>query len=963
MERWEAIEDAYHAARVLSDSDRARYLDVRCGSDRAMRQQIDVLLAQEGYLAGFLSRPAVATARPAIGAVATLTGLRVGVYEVIEPIGAGGMGEVYRARDTKLGRDVALKTLPQHLALDPDRLAWFNREAQVLASLNHPNIGAIYGLEETVVSRTDSGISATAQPSTMLVRALVLELVEGPTLAERIAQGALPVDEAIPIARQIAEALTTAHERGIVHRDLKPANVKVRPDGVVKVLDFGLARALEPAAARTLPSASGKRTSAMTETGIVVGTAAYMSPEQAIGGTADKRGDVWAFGCVLYEMLTGTRAFAGEDVEDILAAVLRSEPSWSRLLAGVPRPVRTLIEGCLRKDPRQALADLSAARFLLSDQQIEAARPAVVQPPPVWKRVMPYVATAALVAGLSVWVMKSTESRNDTTVQTARFSVTAPGGTSFGTREQAISPAVSSDGRRLVFPVMRHGESVLAVREIHALDAQILAGTEGAHFPFWSPDNRTIAFFAGGKLLTIGSNGGPVRRICDAPAGAGGTWSGHGVIVFGAGDRAGLFKVAETGGPPSVVTTLGPNETSHRFPQFLPDGRLFLYFSAPNSVYLGTLDGGSPVRVLTSDFGARYAPPGYLFFVQDNVLVTQRVDIDRAHLVGEPIRVGDGLVALPGSGQAPFAISDNGVLVYATNPPDNVKLAWVDRGGNLAKAVGPFSFGRYAAPELAPDGKRIAMESVPAPRSQAAPWSNQDIWVVDDGGMSIQLTFDPAADEHPIWSPDSQRVVFFSRRAVPGLYAKAVNKSTSEAPLVRGENLLPNDWTSKGIVYDNGGPSADLWFLPTQGDRNPHVLVSDPGAQVAARFSQDDRWLAYQSNELGRPEIFITTFPPNAAKKRRISTEGGFQPRWRRDGQELFYLAPDGKLMAVPISADGSHGAPKPLFQTALHTLYARLRPYSVSDDGRQFLITLRDDPNATASIVVVFNWLAEIAR
>jgi eukaryotic-like serine/threonine-protein kinase len=474
MERWEAIEDAYHIAHDLVDEARTRFLQERCGSDAAMRRQIEVLLAQDKRLSNFLDPPAVdlaADARLRFGNAADLTGLRVGPYEVLEFIGSGGMGDVYRARDTRLGRDVALKTLPFHSAIESDRPARFEREARVLASLNHPNIAAIYGVEE---------LAPSAGPGQAVVRALALELVEGPTLAERIVEGPIPVDEAVSIARQIAEAIAAAHERAIVHRDLKPANIKLRPDGLVKVLDFGLAKVLEPLAeAATAPSHTSHP--AITDVGLILGTAAYMSPEQARGRPTDKRSDVWAFGCVLYEMLTGRRAFAAEDVGDTLAAVLRGAPDWTLLPNRMPTSVRTLIEGCLQKDSRERIADISVTRFLLTDRLIEAvAAPQMASRVSRWRRAAASAAVAAIGAtlgGIVVWRATTSLYSNATNEPQVRFEVAAPRGTAFGTREQPISPVISPDGTRLVFRVLRQGEPLLAIRAIDAPDAQVLPGT------------------------------------------------------------------------------------------------------------------------------------------------------------------------------------------------------------------------------------------------------------------------------------------------------------------------------------------------------------------------------------------------------------------------------------------------------------------------------------------------------
>jgi serine/threonine protein kinase len=953
MERWEAIEDAYHIAHDLGDEARTRFLQERCGSDAAMRRQIEVLLAQDKSLSNFLDPPAVnlaADARLRFGNAADLTGLRVGPYEVLELIGSGGMGDVYRARDTRLGRDVALKTLPPHSAIESDRLARFEREAQVLASLNHPNIAAIYGLEE---------LTPSAGPGQAVVRAIALELVEGPTLAERIMQGPIPVDEAVSIARQIAEALAAAHERAIVHRDLKPANIKVRPDGLVKVLDFGLAKALEPVSDGSVAPASP----AITEIGVVLGTAAYMSPEQAKGRTADTRSDLWAFGCVLYEMLTGARAFPGEDVSDTLAAVLRHEPDLTRLPAAVPPSIRTLIEGCLQKDRGQCVADTFAARFLLSEPQSIAVTTSIPARQAWWKRAAPFVTTAVVAAaftGIVAWGVQRSTSSGATNAHAVRFLVGAPRGTSFGTRENPSIPRISPNGTLLVFRVLRQGEPVLAVQPLDAIEARVLPGTEGARSAFWSADSRAIAFFSGEKLRTIGADGGPVQTICEAAEGFGGTWNRQGLIVFGG--TQGLFQVAATGGQPTPLTTLQKNETRHRSPQFLPDGRRFLYFAPPNTVYLGSLDGRPPVRVLTTDLGALYASPGYLVFMREpgGALFAQRFDTGggQARLVGDPVQIAESVLGLGEN----ISISDDGVLAYAMNRPIHVSLAWVDRAGRSIQSVGPFPFEHYAAPRLSPDGKQLAVESVPAPLTQAAPWANQDVWVVDlEHGRPTQLTFDPASDEHPIWSPDSARIAFSRIQGANGLYEKLVTGEKPEERLLQPEAVaIAWDWTAQGIVYATGsGP--DLWLLPLVGDRKPSMLM--PRASQG-RVSRDGRWLAYMSDELGRPEVFVTSFPPTGGKW-KVSIDGGSLPMWRSNGKELFYLAPDGRLMAVQFAIDGSAFRPterQALFQTALSGFYPRLRTYSVSPDGERFLMTLPEEPNMTPSIVVVSNWLAAIS-
>jgi hypothetical protein len=596
-------------------------------------------------------------------------GTRVGPYEITGTLGAGGMGEVYRARDARLGRDVALKILPDIFATDPERLARFQREAQVLASLHHPNIAVIYGLEEP--------------------RALVLELVEGHTLADRIARGPVPLDEALPIAKQIAEALEAAHEQGVIHRDLKPANIKITPDGFVKVLDFGLAKLAEaggagqagvagspagaaPAGLSLSPTITSP---AATGLGVILGTAAYMAPEQAKGRPADQRSDVWAFGCVLFEMLAGKRAFEADDISDTLALVLKGEPDWSALPSNLPPSIRALIRSCLEKDRRQRVADVSSALFVFghqADLAPSAVAPAPLSIPtprlPAWRRIAAVagllVATAALAAA-GVWFATRPEAPT-----VARFFVSPPENATFLTGGRpATSAVISPDGRMLAFTARdAAGKVMLWVRPIDALTAQPLAGTDAAQFPFWSPDSRFIGYFTQDKLMKIAASGGPSQTLCAVNSGRGGTWSREGQIVFG-GFAGSLFRVSSAGGQPSAVTRLGSGQTDHRFPSFLPDARHVLFYvqgyEGIAGVYMASLDTGDTKRLMVADSGSVYdARTGYLMFVRQGTLLAQSFDPKTLALADEPFPIAEHLESRVFVGVVAFSVSDNGALAY-----------------------------------------------------------------------------------------------------------------------------------------------------------------------------------------------------------------------------------------------------------------------------------------------------------
>jgi hypothetical protein len=601
-------------------------------------------------------------------------GARLGPYEVISAIGAGGMGEVYRARDTKLGRDVALKIISDAFALDPDRLARFKREAQVLASLNHPNIAAIH--------------------------ALVLELVEGPTLADRIAQGPIPLDDALSIARQIADALEAAHEHGIVHRDLKPANIKLRPDGTVKVLDFGLAKAMHPAPTSDVSQSPTITSPAMTRMGVILGTAAYMSPEQAKGRPADKRSDIWAFGCVLYEMLTAKRPFDGEDVSDTLAFILTKDPDWSALPPSTPAAVRRLLRRCLDKSAKERLRDISDARLEIKEALTAPPGEATVATSAPVKarrtaRVWPATAAALLLTTLAfaaavVYLIRSTG--NEAVV---RFTVSPPEKTAFSFSvagaggSVAFNSAISPDGRKMIFTIQdAAGKVLLWVRPVDSLAAQPLPGTDDPTLPFWSPDSRFVGFFAGGKLKKIDVTGGPPLTLCDAPSARGGAWNRDGVIVFAPSITSPLSRVSAAGSEPVAVTKLQSGQTYHRSPSFLPDGRHFVYLARGESpgVFVSSLDSTDATRLLSADTQASYTPPGYLLFVRQGTLLAQPFYANKLQLAGEPFPVAERVVADTASGLAAFSVSENGALTYRTGSTtttgDDWQMAWLDRQGS-----------------------------------------------------------------------------------------------------------------------------------------------------------------------------------------------------------------------------------------------------------------------------------------
>ncbi len=903
--------------------------------------------------------------------------MRLGPYEILSPIGAGGMGEVYRAKDSKLGRNVALKVLPDAFARDADRMARFQREAKILASLNHTNIATIHGLE-------DSGNT----------HALVMELVEGPTLADRIRLGPLPMDEALRIAKQICDALEYAHEHGVVHRDLKPANVKVTADDTVKVLDFGLAKAIEGDAESADLANSPTMSRMATLAGVLLGTAAYMSPEQAKGKRVDRRADIWEFGCVLYEMLTGKMAFRGETVTDTLAAVIKEEPDWTRLPAATPVRVRVLLRRCLQKDPKQRLRDIGDARIaleeVLSGAQEQASATTAGGPGRRWLLwAVGGVAGMFVAATILFAFLYFRQGQRPVVSQAVRFEVPLPEKTSF----TGGAPTVSPDGRKLAFIATgADGQSRLWVRSLDTVELRPLQGTEGANgWPFWSPDSSALAFVAAGKLMKVDISGGSPQVLCDAPSIVfGGMWKSDHQIIFSVIGR--LLQVPDFGG---TLSPVGPLVTG-AFPSLLPDGRHFLYSVGPPGVpnagiFVGTLEskagGGLSDNKLSKESSqAIYVPSsdpalGYVLFLRatsgstsSGTLMAMPFDPQLLKMVGEPIPVAEQVQS--------FSASPSGVLAYwfgtsSVNGPSrgNIQgqLTWFDRTGKALGTIG--DSGLYRTLAISPDGKRVAFE-----RADPQNFSNRNIWIYDIArGVTTRFTFDSGWDANPVWSPDGSRIAFGGLRTGKfDIYQKASDLAGEDELVFASETQkLPSSWSHDGrfLLFYSPVGATHVWVLPLDGtaaNRKPFPFEQSEFFQAVGRFSPDGRWVAYQSNESGKDEIYVRPFSaasdagsssPAAtpiAGKWMVSKDGGEVPLWRGDGKELFYLSPNGMAMAVDVNTTGvfQAGIPKPLFKVTPGLLY-----WDVSSDGKRFLMPALSASNASAPFTVVLNWQAGLRK
>jgi serine/threonine-protein kinase len=882
-------------------------------------------------------------------------GQRLGPYEAVEPIGAGGMGEVWRARDASLARDVALKLLPPAFADDPERLARFDREAKVLASLSHPNVAAIFGFHEHD-----------------RVRFLAMELVPGEDLAERLKRGPLPLDEAVATARQIADALEAAHERGIVHRDLKPANVKLSPDGKVKVLDFGLAKALESATgsgstrdSQTSPTI----TSLGTVAGVILGTAAYMSPEQARGKSVDRRADVWAFGCVVYEMLTGSVPFAGETISDTLAAVLTRDPDWSALASRTPAALVALIKRCLRRDPRERLRDFGDVRLLLDeamkdDGRVEAAAPAA--PFSIWKRALPWaVAVLAIAAAVGVAGMRPkappTEARPLST-----FGVLVPEEYYLPNSDQPLLD-LSADGRTLLFVVEGKTNNVVMKRRLDRLDAAMIPGTEGAEEPRMSRDGRWIAFFADGTLRKVPADGGPPVDLAEARAPRGMAWAPDGSIVFSPLYNSALWRIATTGGAPTEITKLDParKERTHRWPQVLPDGSTVI-FTVGDQSSPGDYDGarieavdlssGKRTTILQGARMARYTPAGYLVYQHQGTLMAARFDPKALKLTGPPFNVQERVGGVTSSGAGCFALSDSGVLALAPMDaiPNERVVVLADRQGREAELGIPAA--NYNTPRLSPDGRILAI----AIGSGAA--ADDDIYLVELATARIQrLTFGEGHG-HPLWSRDGRRITYTKGRSGEvGLASKAADGSGGET-LFRAETSIgfSDAWLpdGKSLLMTDASESIDLKVV-TSDPREPKtpMFASPTAAEYGATLSPDDRFVAYTSTETGTDEVFVETFPPGQGRW-QVSSGGGAGPAWSRDGKQIYFVAGE-TIMAADVELHGvfRSGAPRALFTGPYDLRTPPVRNFDVTTDGRFVLVKRKFISGRPRELVMVEGW------
>ena len=876
-------------------------------------------------------------------------GTRLGRYEIRSKIGEGGMGEVYRAYDPKVNREVAIKILPASLSTDKDRLARFEQEAQAAGGLNHPNILIIHHVD------THDGAPY-----------IVSELLEGETLRERMGGVALPQRKAIDYALQMAHGLAAAHEKGIVHRDLKPENIFITKDGRVKILDFGLAKLTGADSAQSQTEVPTRRVN--TDAGVVMGTIGYMSPEQVRGKPADHRSDIFSFGAVLYEMLSGRRAFRGESTADTISAILREDPpELSSTNRGINPALERVVNHCLEKSAEErfnSARDLAFAIEALSGSATNSDATTVLAVLPATRRkrreVIPWtIAGVLLIASATLALLyfwpRSVDKRQ------ISFSIEIPDKAS-----EVGQPAISPDGRMIVYQATTEGTRALFLRTIDSINVHRLAGTEDGYLPFWSPDSRYIGFFSNSKLKKVDLNGGSPQTLCVVDSAYGGTWNSEGVILFGSAGQP-LQRVSAAGGTTTIVLPLDAErkELDHELPFFLPDGRHFLYYSFKGNrgaieIFVGSLD-GSRKMLFRNDSNVAYVAPGYLLFARETTLMAQLFDPSKLELTGEPFPVVENVAFSGSNSYSHFSVSENGTLVFWKGSDVGRQLTWFDRSGKQIATVGPP--GTYNDITLSPDGTRAAIQKIDD--------GNSDIWIMDlVRGVPLRFTFSLNSDDNPSWSPDGNFLIYTSSREDKiGFFRRNSTGAGNEEQIYESASAIDDgtDWSAddKNLLFGVVGDKSlgDIWVLPLDGSAKARPVLQSEFAEFHGRLSPDAHWIAYASIESGRPEVYVQSFPP-AGGKWQVSTDGGAQPRWRRDGKELYFMSPDRKIMAVDVKLGTTFemGTPKALFQTRV-TNFTSPNRYDVTADGQRFLVNSSVEENSRNPIVVILNWAAGIKK
>ena len=869
------------------------------------------------------------------------------------------MGEVYKARDERLNRDVAIKVLPAAFERDEQRLMRFKREAQVLASLNHPHIAAIYGLEESNGSV-----------------ALIMEFVDGATLADRVAVSPLPLDDALITGKQIADALETAHERGIIHRDLKPSNVKVTSEGTVKVLDFGLAKILEGESEVTELSHSPTLLKG-TQAGVILGTAAYMSPEQAKGKVVDKRSDIWSFGCVLFELLTGKQTFIGDSLTDTLATVIRGEPDWSLLPPETPNAIRRLLRRCLQKDPRERLRDIGEVRIVLSDLHQQEDTPPVIastQKQRAWKSLLPWAIVLVVATIALIVVLTSYLSRTTSTQPILRSSIILQ---SVVTLDQDNSSlALSPDGQRLVFAASGSdgkGQQ-LWIRSMDGSTIQALAGTTGATYPFWSPDSRYVGFFAEKKLKKIDISNGTVQILTDASDGRGASWSKLNVIVFAPAPLGPLFEVSAAGGTPTQVTSV-EKDVSNRNPHFLPDGRRLLFFSRGaregangNGIFSLTLATRKVELIARENSEGVYAHPGYLIFVRAGNLMAQPMDQKTLRTTGQAVPIAEHVLFNPSRYTGAYSLSDTGLLVFKSGYDlGKTQLTWFDAisGNKLGNVGEPDTFLSVA---ISPDGKRTQAKV-------RGPDGRLNIWIYDLArGIGTRLTRGSSDFSSGTWSPDGRQLAYIADEPDTVLILHPADSSSEPRKLQTDQPVaIPSSWSPDGqlIVFTaQTSQGGDLWIQPLTGDQKAYPFLATPANEITGTISPDGRWLAFTSDETGRYELYVTSFPSQGVK-RQVTSDGAGTPQWLNGGREIAYTNSESKLIIVQVEAQGSRleiGGSRVLFGgKPLPALPVNREdwevPVYITADGKRILLPVPVEGAASRSLTLVMNWTAALQK